>query len=96
QECWHLIKKSSTDGITLFVAKDHSEKPLVKTKYEKIFHHTADPREARRSERDRMRKYDFELKHILMDSTREDVHRYMFEREMMERIFFERSHEREK
>lgn len=95
-ECWHLTKNTTSGGIALSVAKDNTEKPLPKLKYDRIFHQTADARETRRFERERARRYEYEFKNMLLDSTREDVHRYMIEREMMDRLIFERNHEREK
>lgn len=99
QECWHLTKQATSSGISLSIAKDNSEKPLPKLKYDRIFHHIADPREARRRARERERRYEYE--HMLINSSREDVSRYMLERdmlerEMMERLMYERHHEREK
>lgn len=97
-ECWHLVKSSSSGGISLSVAKDNTERPLPKLKYDRIFYQNADAREARRFEREKARRYgyDYELKKIMLDSNREDLHRYMIEREVMERLFLEHNSEREK
>jgi len=103
-ECWHLIKQSASDGIALSIAKDNSEKPLPKLRYDRIFHKIADsrdprdPREVRRRARERERRYEYE--HILFDTSREEVTRYMIERDMMERdmerLIYARHYEREK
>ncbi|QTT80457.1 AAA family ATPase [Pseudomonas chlororaphis] len=100
-ECWHLTKNATSSGVALSIAKDNSDKPLPKLKYDKIFHQTADPREARRFARERERRNEYEYRHMLLDSAREDASRYMIERdmierEMMDRLMFERNQEREK
>ncbi len=96
QECWHLTKNSSSNGTILSVAKDNTEKPLTKLKYEKIFHHVADRRGSRRSQKEYARMHEYQLNHMLMDSTRDDLNRYMYEREIMERMIFERHNEMDK
>ncbi|MEQ5294793.1 AAA family ATPase [Providencia rettgeri] len=95
-DCWHLIKKETTNGIALSIAKDSTTNPLPKLKYDKIFQHTEDLRRIRKFEKDRILRREYELKHMLMDSTREDLHRYMYEREMMERMLIERINEQER
>lgn len=92
-ECWHLTKQIMSNGIALSIAKDNSEKPLPKLKYDRIFHQSADPREVRRRTREIERRYEYE--NIIFNS-HEDAARYMSDRDMMEHIMYERHHEREK
>lgn len=92
-ESWHLTKQTTPTGIALSIAKDNSEKPLPKLKYDRIFHQSADPREARRRSREMERRYEYDR--MRYEISRDDINRYMVEREMMEQLMYERNHERE-
>lgn len=100
-ECWHLTSQVTGSGVALSIAKDNSEKPLPKLKYDRIFHQLADPREVRRRSRERERDRRYEYEHVILESSRDEVTRYMIERDIMERdvmerLMYERNHEREK
>lgn len=95
-EVWHLTKRTTNNGMSLFVARDDAIKPLLKLKFDKVFNQVEVDRGDRRSFRELARRYQFDLHHAMIDRSKEDFYRYKLEMEMMDMMISERNNERDK